>query len=127
MTERTFTIHREGIDRFTAIVDGDEVIAVRAADYDAMEIARDMCAHMAAEAEAELAHIKRFLDPTGWQKAQDEHNALRARLAEAEADVKRYRWIAAAPRDRASLEWIENKAELDAYIDAFLSPGNTDD
>lgn len=83
MTERTFTIHREGIDRFTAIVDGDEVIAVRAADYDAMETARDMCAQMAHEAEAELAHIKRFLKPTGWQKAQDEHNALRAELAEA--------------------------------------------
>jgi hypothetical protein len=89
MTERTFTIHREGIDRFTAIVDGEEVVAVRAADYDAMETARDMLGRELDEAEAELAHIKQFLSPTGWQKAQDEHNALRAQLAEAEDTIER--------------------------------------
>ena len=42
---------------------------------------------------ARLAEAEKFLEPTGWQKAQDEHNALAARLAEAERDAARYRWL----------------------------------
>ena len=107
MADRTFAIHRAGIDRFSAIVDGEEIVAVRASDYDAMETARDIVCLALDEAEAQLRHIKKFLDPTGWQKAQDEHNALRERLTKAERDAERLTWLE---------RWIaDNSGGLELY------------
>lgn len=46
-----------------------------------------------------------------------ENKSLNSNMLELIADAKRYRWIAADPRYRASLEWIDTKSEMDEYID----------
>ncbi len=49
-----------------------------------------------------------------------EIETLARKLAEAEKDAGRYRYIAADPRNRGSLEWLD-ATEIDAHIDSALA------
>jgi hypothetical protein len=67
---------------------------VKASDYDALA--------------ARLADVEKFLQHTGWQQAQDETNALRARLASAKWLL---RWIR-ENTDAAALDEIDDRIDV---------------
>ena len=141
MVEKTLTIHVGQIPRFTAVVDGAEVACVRASDYEDMRAARDMVAReadgLAAKLEVAEAAAKAAVSQAQWQaRTNGELNALQARLAEAERDAARYRWLRdgykmtsimavrlrSLPIDGEMLYW----QALDTAIDAAMASETVD-
>lgn len=93
--------HRQNADLMAIIDKRDEALG-----FIPLDKGMDMMDEL-REAKARLAEVERFLEPTGWQAAQDEHNALRDRLVEAVSVV--------SDLTRQITEFVEREGEADFY------------